>query len=396
MPVTSMDLRNQSNLANYSGLLGALDTSSYLLNDNDEENRKPVRPVQKVTVSPDSSTFLQLHQTNDRFPILLRRETDSAMQSNAPTNEISSSDTQVVTDRATATRHRQSLPPSAMRSSVFLDNFTGLNGILSDSTTAKNTAANRRSLEVKFSGLAEQKRPSLLSVAGRGSINGFGKTTSSYSTNDIPTLKSIHALSPVQNSSALYSPADEITPMLPVIDTLNPPTTQAAATMALPYKGFRYASQQKDTEQNQQQQAGAQSGLQASAPAFGPATSATSQVPAQAPIYNGATALTPYNNNNNNNSAYYGGYGMQLLNNSMNSMSLGGRPSQYPAHPPAYNNNNNNNNGAPSTPRRSEYIQPRVVQPRRTQTSEGKFVEHFLRFTILIIHREHPLRSGTA
>ncbi|GAB7340687.1 hypothetical protein MBLNU457_7076t2 [Dothideomycetes sp. NU457] len=367
MPVTSLDLRNQSN---YAGLLGALDTTSYLLNDNEYENRNPARPVQKVTVSPDSNTFLQLHQTNDRFPILLRRETDSAMQSNAPTNELSSPETQSVTDRATAARHRQSLPPSAMRSSVYLDNFSGLNGLLSDTTTAKNTAANRRSLEVKFSGLGEQKRPSLLSAA-RGSLNGFGKTTSSYSTNDIPTLKSIHAFSPIENSVALYTPADELTsPMLPTIDPLNPNTNTAAA-MPPAYKGFRYASQPKDSEQNQQQ-AGAQSGLKANAPSFGPVASPSqAQAPAvaaQTPSYNGA-GPAPYNGNNN---AYYGGYGMQLLNNSMNNMALGGNSGPYPAQAPTYNNGGIYSQHAPQSngPRRSEYINPRAAQPRRTQANE--------------------------
>jgi len=369
MPVTTLDLRNQSN---YAGLLGALDTSSYLLNDNDNEDRNPVRPVQKVTVSPDSNTFLQLHQTNDRFPILLRRETDSAMQSNAPTNEMSSPETQSVTDRATAALHRQSLPPSAMRSSIYLDNFSGLNGILSDTTTAKNTAANRRSLEVKFSGLGDQKRPSLLSAA-RGSLNGFGKTTSSYSTNDIPTLKSIHALSPINNSVALYTPADELTsPMLPTIDPLNP-AHKTAAAMPPAYKSFRYASQPADSEQNQQQ-AGAQSGLQANAPSFGPVTFPIQvqapAVAAQVPSYNG-TAPAPYNSNNN---AYYGGYGMQLLNNSMNNMSLGGRSGPYPAPAPSYNNGGIYSQHAPQAagPRRGEYITPRVAQPRRSQANEGK------------------------
>lgn len=388
MPVTS-----------FAGGFGALDTSSYLLNDNGDENRNPVRPVQKVTVSPESNTFLQLHQTNDRFPILVRRETDSAMQTNTPTNEMSSPEAQSVTDRATAARHRQSLPPSAMRSSVYLDNFSGLNGLLSDTTTAKNTAANRRSLEVKFSGLGDQKRPSLLS-ATRGSLNGFGKTTSSYSTNDIPTLKSIHAFSPIENSVALYTPADELTsPMLPTIDPLNSNNNAAAATMPPAYKGFRYASQPKDSEQNQQQ-AGAQSGLQANAPSFGPVASPSqaqaSAAAAQTPNYNG-TAPAPYNSNNN---AYYGGYGMQLLNNSMNSMTLGGQSGPYPAQAPTYNNGGIYSQHAPQTAghRRGDYATSRGAQPRRAQPNEGKSHSiHYRHFTtVLTFHREPPLRSGAA
>lgn len=390
MPVTSLDLRSQSN---YTGLLGALDTSSYLLNDNDYENRNPARPVKKVTVSPDSNTFLQLHQTNDQFPILLRRDTDSAMQSNAPTNEMSSPETQSVTDRATAARHRQSLPPSAMRSSVYLDNFSGLNGILSDSTTAKNTAGNRRSLEVKFGGLGDQKRPSLLSVT-RPSLNGFGKSTSSYSTNDIPTLKSIHSFSPNESSVALYTPADELTsPMLPTIDPLHL-TNKSTAAMPAAYKGFRYAPQPRDSEQSQQQ-AGAQSGLQANAPSFGPVSSpGQAQAPgvaAQAPTYNG-TASAPYNSNSN---AYYGGYGMQLLNNSMNSMSLGG---PYSAQAPSYNNGAIYSQHAPQAagPRRGEYTAPRNAQARRSQANEGESHSSTSQFcrSKLTFHREPPLRSG--
>ena len=375
MPVTALDLRNQqtTSMANLSKLLGSVNTASYLFGD-DDDHPKPIRQSQTATTSPDAKTYLQLHTTDDKFPILVRRETDGNTQFSVSSAALDLALSQSPgpedlhrTDRATATRHRQSLPPSAMRQSGFLsgEGVAPLNGMLSDiaTTTAQNTAANRRSQEVKFAGIGSEKRPTLLGTPSRGAANGLPRLQSSYSTNDIPTLKSVNVASPEsQNSVAVQSPTNEVT---------SPGYLARAAmantTVTVPLKSPVNASQVgQDTSNGYRTSA---SGLQANAAPFGPSVSSPSRDVSGLGSGIAATHLQSYGP-----PAYYGGYGMQMMNSSFNNMYLGGQ-GQWPAQTPAYQGplNGYSQYPQPVAPRFTDN-QGRAMQQRRGQNGDGMSV----------------------
>lgn len=195
MPVTSHD-RKRSDLPDLSSVLGPVNTTSFLFDDED----RPVRPISKSTqVSPsDGRSYLQVQHTADGFPKLIRREENGIAPFGNPAAalDLASGQTngeQQPTDRATASRHRISLPPSALRNNDI--NIAGIGSVLAKQE--KPTANNRRSVE--FNLATEPQRPSLRSSPPRGLTNG--SSVSSYSTNDIPTLKSINGVtSPLKSA----------------------------------------------------------------------------------------------------------------------------------------------------------------------------------------------------
>ncbi|KAM0714024.1 hypothetical protein Q7P37_010988 [Cladosporium fusiforme] len=196
MPVTSHD-RKRSDLPDLSSVLGPVNTTSFLFDDED----RPVRPISKSTqVSPsDGRSYLQVQHTADGFPKLIRREENGAAPFANPAAALDlalsqANGEQQPTDRATASRHRISLPPSALRNNDI--NIAGIGSVLA-AKQEKPAANNRRSVE--FNLATEPQRPSLRSSPPRGLTNG--STVSSYSTNDIPTLKSINGVtSPLKSA----------------------------------------------------------------------------------------------------------------------------------------------------------------------------------------------------
>lgn len=184
MPITSYD--RTRNIADLRSSLGALDSRSFLF-DDEEPSALPTKSANQ-TSPPDTKSYL-VH-TADGFPKLIRREDNSELLSGSSAaldlalTHLSNGE-QHVSDRATGSRHRISLPPPSLSSS----SIAPLNSILANAHDVKPTANTRRSLEVKFT--AETKRPLLMASPTPGMPNGIGKGHSSYSTNDIPTLKSI-------------------------------------------------------------------------------------------------------------------------------------------------------------------------------------------------------------
>lgn len=201
MPVLSHG-RKRSNLPDLSSVLGPVNTTSFLFDDED----RPIRPISKSTqVSPaDGRAYLQVQHTADGFPKLIRREENGTapFANPAAALDLASGQTngeQQATDRATATRHRISLPPSALRNNDA--NIAGIGSVLA--TQEKPNANNRRSVE--FNLATESKRPSLRASPPRGLTNG--SNVSSYSTNDIPTLKSINVAGVTSPLKSAIKPA---------------------------------------------------------------------------------------------------------------------------------------------------------------------------------------------
>ncbi|KAG8625823.1 hypothetical protein KVT40_006224 [Elsinoe batatas] len=232
----SMPVNSNYSITSFSPNLNPVNGTSFPFGD--DEGRRSKRSSAILTASPDSKTFLALHQTDDKFPILVRRGTDTLTAFSGPVTPLDMSEESSEyprTDRSVAARHRQSLPPSAIRNSSAFEGVS-LDSILSmsDATTAKNTAANRRSMEVKFSGLGETKRPALLVSPQKNGANGNPKASASYSTNDIPTLKSISSIThDSKNNSAVQTPAEEFPqPVQPQAANFSKPLPQGPPTSA--------------------------------------------------------------------------------------------------------------------------------------------------------------------
>ena len=373
MPVKMQDL---------SSMLGSVNTASFLFGDEDEQ--KYHRQAQtNPAASPDAKTYLQLHANDDKFPILVRREGDGNMQLSASSAGMdlalqSHVDGQTATDRATAARHRQSLPPSAMRQSGLGGEgaLSPLNGILTDFNTAKNTATNRRSLEVKFSGIGENKRPGLLAspkhVPANGvTTNGHPKLQSSYSTNDIPTLKSTNAATFTQDTKAIaiQSPRREYaSPEQQLPLTLNNNLGTQGNRQALDIAGANSSDEQTGGYLAQR------SALQASAAPFGPSAPATTHEATGSTGSVAPSSMSPYGH-----PAYYGGYGMQMLNTGFGNMYLGNtaqsqwssQMGQPPVYPGAFNGFNQFTQAPAAAPRFPDGPS-RAVQQRRNNSGEGR------------------------
>lgn len=326
MPVTALDRKR--NAADLSSALGPLNTTSFLFDDEEKSSFIPNKSSTK-TSPPDTKTYLQVQHTADGFPKLIRRGDNGELVSGLPTglDLAGPGSEQQVTDRATATRHRISLPPSALSSN---GNIAPLNSILANAES-KSAANNRRSMEVKFT--AETKRPALMASPPHGLANGLPKAQSSYSTNDIPTLKSING----DNTGGvpITSPSAQPNNIAHVTSEQNSGTisrvTSGSITSNLNRQSQDYTSTAQLQENSNDSFDSLQSGLQANAAPF-----THGQVQNQMHSY--SSPNMPYGQP----AAFYGGYGMQMLNNGLSNMNLGGgygAQGQWPNAMPQYQQN---------------------------------------------------------
>ncbi|KAF2156148.1 ARM repeat-containing protein [Myriangium duriaei CBS 260.36] len=378
LPVTAFDLRNQNqSLSSFSPILRPVNGTG--LHFADDDGRKSKRSSAVLTTSPDSKTFLQLHQTDDKFPILVRRGNENITAFSGPvtpldTSEDSGPEGYMRTDRNIAARHRQSLPPNVVRNSAhFAEGIPGLDSLLSDATAVKNTAANRRSLEVKFGGMADQKRPGLLVSPQKNGMNGISKVSASYSTNDIPTLKSITAIShDSKNGSASQTPAEEKpSPIQNLPIGLSKPLAPGSGSAS---------SQAHAQSQSQPALSPESDGLyrQTQPGFYGTSSFGQGYVPAQQDATAGASAHNNaahhYSRGSNNHNSM-NGFGADMLNNALGNMSLGGNRSSWQPPTSSYQQNYQGypSYGAAQGPTGNRYGDASgrsATQRRNTQTND--------------------------
>lgn len=312
MPVTGYGRKR--NTTDFAGSLGPVNTTSFLFDDDEDQ-----APQSKSTTTspPSNRVSLQMQQTADGFPKLIRREDNNDLSSSALDLALARGvePQPQVTDRITGNRHRISLPPTALSSNA---NIAPLNGILANAE-GKSTANNRRSMEVKFS--TETKRPSLVTSPPRGNTtNGAPKPMSSYSTNDIPTLKKMNGEAgssynsphgPTNNateSKATEHTSGIFSPTHSNSVNVNRQSQDLASPSRAPENGHSNGNGNIDAFHSF-------SGLQANAAPFGPMLN--NQDP-NMPNF-GANPMSPYAQQ-----PFYNGYGMQMLNNGFGNMNVGG------------------------------------------------------------------------
>ena len=207
------------------------------------------------------------------------------------------------------------------------------------------------------------------SVASRPNLSNL---PASFSTNDIPTLKSNPATSNVSsqvthaekhfhnhNASMGRIPPNGVNNRFSRDLGINPATSMAGV-------GALEAHREEPLDGLTQ----LHSSLQANATPFGPSASAGS------PAVPVSGAITPPNLQQFTNPAYYGGYGMQMMNMGLNPMQMGGMTpfanqlsmlqgqNQFGPYSPYGQMGRMNDN------------QARGLQQRRVQSSEGEKLDH--------------------
>ncbi|KAI5238849.1 ARM repeat-containing protein [Aureobasidium subglaciale] len=351
-------------MAELSTLLGSVNTTGFLFGDEGELESTRIHNQ----ASPDTKHYLQYQASDDKFPILVRRDGEG-MQLSAARAQQNGSDNQPITAAASRT-NRQNLPPSAMRQAVYGEAPNSHNGILNEINTAKNTAANRRSMEVKFSGLTP-KRPGLLASPNGISSNGVPKLQGSYSTNDIPTLKTTNASNFPETSGTVQSPRPDFTS----------PPRQTSILSNGHQNGYHTPSRQeqaKPEELNSNSGTSQRSSLQASAAPFGPSFTSSSFEPVRAGNNhtNGAGNhhVSPSTMQTYGNGPYYAGYGMQMLGSGFNNMHLnnqsGGGQWAPPGHMRGFQHGGYPQQHPQQNLARHNDSQSRVMQQRRNQNGD--------------------------
>jgi hypothetical protein len=385
MPVTGLRSRNHETVPEHSATmgLGHINTTSFLFGDDDDSKGS--------TTSPDVKNYLQMNATDDKFPILVRRnefpgvvnrflivirmaETNGLLQLSASSAALdlalsqSPGPEQQVTGWTPFARHRlsqQGLPQSLLNS---IPNGQMNNGA-SNAETQKSTEAmsivrnpNRHSMEASLAAYAQTTQPGQTILAESGRPTTLGNIHSSYSTNDVPTLKKANGLA----------------------TNITPPKSQAqqqfhnhnASLGRIPANAMnnRHSRELSEGDARRdelvngfQQVNGYQqilSGLQASAAPFGPATTAASPVE---PMPNSMAQLN--NAMQFQNQAFYPGYGMM--------MNMGMTP-MHTANPIPFHNQMQTfqpQNGFTPYPNygiqgRFQDSQIRVIQQRRMQNGD--------------------------
>lgn len=210
MPVTRRDLGNRNGVAD-SGLLDQVNTHAFLFGDDDRRDL-----AENVSSTPRPKSYLHMNQNDDQFPVLLRRDGDGNMQFTASSNgfDPNSTDSSEPSSSQASKRSslRRSLPPQNPSNGLTKitngesDPFAFPQNHLFTSSAQKAEGPTRHSLGASAK---ENKRPGLIGSPPSGSADAntsAPKLQSSYSTNDIPTIKSTGVTNP--NTLSPYNSAN--------------------------------------------------------------------------------------------------------------------------------------------------------------------------------------------
>lgn len=360
MPVTNTDFRGRHELPDLASVLGHINTAAFLF---DDEEKNPA-------TSPDAKQYLQMNTTDDKFPILVRRDGEgSGMQLSASSAALDLALSQSPGPEGQnhgngngngwpTTRHRhaqQSLPTNTLRKGSQADEYdlARFNSNIETTTPTKSMANNRRSVEFNLSPYGSESKRSSYHASPSGA-NGMPKLQQSYSTSDVPTLKSNNGANGVNgvNSHAEQHLHNHNASMgrIPT-NVLSNRHSRELST------GFK----EQDITYRPMQ-----SGLHASAAPFGPTMTSASMNGSVAGTI-GSPTLSQYSTA----PAPYYGFGMNMLNGAMNGLSIapqaGGPPvynpsGVYPGVQQYYNPYATYGPGG-----RVQDSQARVIQSRRMQ-----------------------------
>ncbi len=362
MPVTGYDIQNRSinDMPDLASVLGHINTAGFLFDDEEHS-------AKKNQTSPDVKSYLQMNTTDDKFPILVRRDGNS--------NEMHLSASSAALDLALSqspgpdahqngwpsfARHRagqHSMPMNQIRDAATeafeLEESSG-NGVV---TPTKNMASNRRSMEVKFSPFGESKRPGLLGSPPHGAANGMPKLQSSYSTNDIPTMKNTNGATASAGFPQKSHAEQHFRNHNASMGRIPPSAVNNRQSRDLTGGDARVEEQKSPFQQ-------IQSVLHASAAPFGPSitSAAVNSSITSSALTSSAIAQYPA-------PAYYGGYGMAMMGVGMGNMQQPQWNNQMHMYPGGYGSYGQGYQQYPQG--RMHDNQSRVMADRRRRPDHG-------------------------
>ena len=383
MPVTSSMTRKRESVPEYSEAMGNfhINTTGFLFGDDDD---KPSAHTESAT-SPDVNTYLQMNTTDDKFPILIRnnqRVSQVAGHGEGPTNgqpqlsassaalDLALTQTPAVDSQtngwAALGRHRpsqQSLPQNNLdtgtNNRLSIDSLNGSSRqSLDESIESPLTArqVNRHSMEATLAAYGQHSLSSQPSNKAPTNRPSLANLQSSYSTNDIFTIKKA----------------------VGVVSPISPPMTKAeqhfhnhnASLGRIPANAVnpRHSRDLHKTDEAQDEkptpQKATQSELHASAPPFGPSMMSSVTSEQVVPGYGNMTAFA--------NPAYYGGYGMQqVMNMGMTPLAMNGQ-ANFGNQMTAFQNQVPYSTYQHNAHRPARFdSQARIIRERRIQNQEG-------------------------
>lgn len=408
MPVSLSMRQKRESAPDFASSVGLshIDTTSILFGDDDEGHKD-------ATTSPDVKSYLQANTTEDKFPILVRSNhkpgtvssashvanlnANEQMQLSASSAALDLASLQSPGSEGNAeprtngwpafSRHRHSqhsMPQNNLEAQKLADgplvSPSASSQISVDTVVDSPSAArqvNRHSMESTLASLAQKGAFGHVYANGSSSRPNLASLQSSYSTNDIPTLKGSNGstgagvVSPTANNQSSFHKHQASMGRVPA----------AAMNKRLSRDATSAEGRQEDTPNGVKQY---QSDLQPNAIPFGPASTAISPI-------DQSVLLTSPGLQQFNSPAFYAGYGMSMLNMGINPMQIGtvspysNAMHYYQAQNPYGSFATYNGAG------RGQDSQTRVVQQRRIQNAEGKFREFLMQ--LVLTHMQMSIAS---
>ncbi|KAL8947592.1 MAG: hypothetical protein Q9222_006144 [Ikaeria aurantiellina] len=378
MPVTGSKSRIYGNYGDYAAAmgLGHINTTGFLFGDDDEAAKKD------MATSPDVKNYLQMNATDDKFPILVRREEYPGLVSDARVTQLMLWLIQYLQLSASSAALDLALsqspgPESHLNGLASVDHQSAPNTrngqnnshsvVVGSSMVPKQPSEaigssrhlNRHSMEASLASYSQANPSSQLhgneSTSSRPTLANL---QSSYSTNDIPTMKST-------NGAATTTPSK--THAQQHFHNHNASLGRIPPG-AVSNRHSRELSGGENREEHNNGYGQLTSPLQANASPF-----PTSSMAATSPTEATASSVAQMNNIPQYAApAFYGGYGMQLMNMGMtpaqmsNSVAFNNQLHAYGNQPPNFTPYQTY--GQPAG--RFADSQARVIQQRRMQHGE--------------------------
>lgn len=377
MPVTSTQKREPKSTTDYASMmgLGHINTTSFLFGE-EEDGKK------ESTTSPDVNNYLQMNATDNKFPILVRRNqdggvggfpipghclvTDERFKLSASSTALDLALSQEAgsepqpSGQSSFSSHRhsqgqmQTPGPFSPSQSV-----TGSSGVQqSPEPIGTNRQMNRHSMEASLASYARANLPGQLAATEMSTSRPtLGTLPPSLSTNDLPTIK---------NTQALAS-------------TVSPPKTHAeqhfhnhnASMGRIPTSlvSNRQSRDLSSTDRGDQQnnQAALSSLIGSTASSNSTPNNQSEAIPNSAQPNQFASPQFPMNT-----SSFYGNYGMQMMNMGMASLQVT-NPMMFNQQLANYQQSNGYSQYQKfNAPNRFQDHQTRIPQQRRMTNSDSE------------------------
>ncbi|KAL8717901.1 MAG: hypothetical protein Q9225_004911 [Loekoesia sp. 1 TL-2023] len=365
MPVTGSKNRIYGNYGDYAAAMGIgqINTTGFLFGDEDEAAKK------ESATSPDVKNYLQMNATDDKFPILVRRdEYPGLLSASSAALDLALSQSPGPESQANGWtpfgRHSSQSSASQNTTKAQINAqpaAVGSSTVTQQSPEAIGTSRNlnRHSMEASLASYVQANLPSQLhgndSASSRPSLANL---QSSYSTNDIPTMK---------NTSGLGTTTPSKSHAQQHFHNHN-----ASLGRIPPGAVSNRHSRELSGGDNRREEQTNGFGQISSALLTSTAPIAATPVTATSPTESAASPVTQFTNiPQYAGPAFYGGYGMQLMNMGMTPVQMTNHMAfnnQLQTYPSQTNFTPYQTYGQPAS--RFADSQARVIQQRRVQHGE--------------------------